>query len=254
VVTVDSIDGIDADSGDAALPHSRTHVLPHSQSAAYVIYTSGSTGRPKGVGVPHRGLANLAVALERAYGDAPGERVLQAARMGFDASIFEMAVALPAGRALHVAGTRLCAYNVRSRRSWQLAATALERAALRDARWSALAIEAAAVRAQANELVTTLTRVAESQAGKREASKGGPPIEQLANALTNESKTFEKDLAAKLGPEEAKRLANAPELCSDRHMLRAGDPDASPAPRSGESASRTSAPGLLAAGGRDRVP
>ncbi len=73
-------------------------------SLAYVIHTSGSTGRPKGVMVPHRGLANLAVALERAYGDAPGERVLQAARMGFDASIFEMVVALPAGRALHVAG------------------------------------------------------------------------------------------------------------------------------------------------------
>ena len=73
-------------------------------SLAYVIHTSGSTGRPKGVMIPHRGLANLAAALERAYGDAPGERVLQAARMGFDASIFEMAVALPAGRALHVAG------------------------------------------------------------------------------------------------------------------------------------------------------
>jgi hypothetical protein len=86
-------------------------------------------------------------------------------------------------------------------------------------------IQNAARKTNADEAKAALTRVAESQAGKREAPKGGPPIEQLAQALTNESKTFEKDLAAKLGPEEAKRLANAPELCADRHMLRAGDPD-----------------------------
>jgi amino acid adenylation domain-containing protein/non-ribosomal peptide synthase protein (TIGR01720 family) len=73
-------------------------------SLAYVFHTSGSTGRPKGVMISHRGLAGLAASLERAYGDAPGERVLQAARMGFDASIFEMAVALPSGRELHIAG------------------------------------------------------------------------------------------------------------------------------------------------------
>jgi amino acid adenylation domain-containing protein/non-ribosomal peptide synthase protein (TIGR01720 family) len=71
---------------------------------AYVFYTSGSTGRPKGVMISHRGLANLAMALRPALGDAPGERVLQAAGMGFDASVYEMAVALPAGRALHIAG------------------------------------------------------------------------------------------------------------------------------------------------------
>jgi hypothetical protein len=86
-------------------------------------------------------------------------------------------------------------------------------------------IQNSARKTSPEEAKAALTRVAESQAGKREAAKGGPPLEQLAQALTNESKTFEKDLAAKLGPEEAKRLANAPELCADRHMLRAGDPD-----------------------------
>lgn len=75
-----------------------------------------------------------------------------------------------------------------------------------------------------------LSRVAEVQAGKREAPKSVgemPPVEQLALLLTKESKTFEDDLAQKLGPEDAKRLASAPELCSDRHMLRSGDVDPS---------------------------
>ncbi|HYG65160.1 MAG TPA: amino acid adenylation domain-containing protein [Thermoanaerobaculia bacterium] len=72
-------------------------------SLAYVFYTSGSTGRPKGVMIPHRGLVNLAVAVRRAFGEAPGERVLQVTAPGFDASVLEMAMALPAGRALHVA-------------------------------------------------------------------------------------------------------------------------------------------------------
>lgn len=70
----------------------------------------------------------------------------------------------------------------------------------------------------------SLTRAAEVQAGKRQAPSGDvAPLEQLAGALANESKAFERDLAARLGPEEAKRLANAPELCSDRRTLRASD-------------------------------
>ncbi|HVJ94083.1 MAG TPA: hypothetical protein VM580_30045 [Labilithrix sp.] len=71
-----------------------------------------------------------------------------------------------------------------------------------------------------------LSRVAEIQAGKRAAPKPGgdtSPVEQLALLLTNESKAFEDDLAQKLGPEDAKRLASAPELCADRHMLRSGE-------------------------------
>lgn len=81
-----------------------------------------------------------------------------------------------------------------------------------------------------------LSRVAEVQAGKREAPKPGsdvPAVEQLALLLTKESKTFEDDLAQKLGPEDAKRLASAPELCSDRHVLRSGDFDASAGGRRG---------------------
>jgi hypothetical protein len=72
-----------------------------------------------------------------------------------------------------------------------------------------------------------LSRVAEVQAGKRVAppERDLPPIEQLALALTKESSRFEDDLAQKLGPDEAKRIASAPEMCAERTMLRAGEID-----------------------------
>jgi hypothetical protein len=69
-------------------------------------------------------------------------------------------------------------------------------------------------------------RVAEANAGKREAAKPGastPAIEQLLTVLTKEPQTFEADLAKKVGPEEAKRLAWAPEMCADRRNFRAAE-------------------------------
>jgi amino acid adenylation domain-containing protein/non-ribosomal peptide synthase protein (TIGR01720 family) len=98
VVSLDSIDG--ADPADAALPHSRTHALPHSSSAAYVIYTSGSTGLPKGVIVPHGALANLAAGIAQRYGLAADDRVLQFASPGFDVSLEEIFPTWAAGGAV----------------------------------------------------------------------------------------------------------------------------------------------------------
>jgi amino acid adenylation domain-containing protein len=76
-----------------------------ADNLAYVIYTSGSTGTPKGVLVEHRGLCNVAEAQARAFGVAPSGRVLQFSSLSFDASAFEMVMALPVGATLCL-GTR----------------------------------------------------------------------------------------------------------------------------------------------------
>jgi amino acid adenylation domain-containing protein len=61
---------------------------------AYIIYTSGSTGKPKGVLSEHRGLSKVSEAQHQIFQVRPGDRVLQFASMSFDASIFEIVMAL----------------------------------------------------------------------------------------------------------------------------------------------------------------
>ncbi|MFO0760428.1 MAG: amino acid adenylation domain-containing protein [Byssovorax sp.] len=71
--------------------------------AAYVIYTSGSTGLPKGVVVEHKGFANLAEVHRRSFGAGPGQRVLQLSSINFDASVWELCMALFTGGTLVLA-------------------------------------------------------------------------------------------------------------------------------------------------------
>ena len=71
---------------------------PHSP--AYVIYTSGSTGRPKGVVVTHAGIPALANVMVERLGSTSGSRVLQFARLSFDASLWEVVMALTTGGTL----------------------------------------------------------------------------------------------------------------------------------------------------------
>ena len=84
----------------ARLPATAPAVAVHPDHPAYVVYTSGSSGRPKGVVVPHRGLASLAHAQRTRLGVGPDSRVLQLASPGFDASVWELLMALACGATL----------------------------------------------------------------------------------------------------------------------------------------------------------
>ncbi|MEU7876584.1 amino acid adenylation domain-containing protein, partial [Dactylosporangium sp. NPDC049140] len=72
---------------------------------AYVLFTSGSTGRPKGVQVTHRGLVCLLAGQRVVFGgEVPPLAVLLFASFGFDASVWDVCLALGFGGRLVIAG------------------------------------------------------------------------------------------------------------------------------------------------------
>ncbi|PSN67734.1 hypothetical protein BS50DRAFT_620227 [Corynespora cassiicola Philippines] len=66
---------------------------------AVILYTSGSTGEPKGVLLTHENLKTQISALNNLY-DTKGLRVLQQSSLAFDASLFQILVALTSGGSL----------------------------------------------------------------------------------------------------------------------------------------------------------
>ena len=75
-----------------------------------------------------------------------------------------------------------------------------------------------------DKMQAALVRVGEVNAGKREMPKAGAelePVEALLLGFSAESKAFEADLAASLGPDDAHRIATSRGLCSERGTVRA---------------------------------
>ncbi|HWN42455.1 MAG TPA: amino acid adenylation domain-containing protein, partial [Thermoanaerobaculia bacterium] len=101
-VALESLD-LKGDPGGAPLPE------PDPDRLAYVIYTSGSTGAPKGTDLVHRGLSNTIAHYLRKYLAGSGERMALLASPGFDASVWEVWLALTTGSSLHVAPAEILA-------------------------------------------------------------------------------------------------------------------------------------------------
>jgi amino acid adenylation domain-containing protein len=56
----------------------------------YAMYTSGSTGKPKGVVVPHRGIVNRFLWMDRFFGEAAAAAVLQTTRYVYDSVVWQI--------------------------------------------------------------------------------------------------------------------------------------------------------------------
>jgi len=97
------LDDLELDNLDLAQNHQdnpNSGVQPFH--LANVIYTSGSTGKPKGVMVEHSGLCNLSQAQIQTFGLHSQSHILQFASLSFDASIWEVVMALAAGGTLYL--------------------------------------------------------------------------------------------------------------------------------------------------------
>ncbi|MCX5046742.1 amino acid adenylation domain-containing protein, partial [Aldersonia sp. NBC_00410] len=72
-------------------------------NTAYVLYTSGSTGRPKGVAVTHSAIVNQVAWFAERFDVSDSDVVLWKTPATFDASVWELFVALSVGARLVVA-------------------------------------------------------------------------------------------------------------------------------------------------------
>jgi amino acid adenylation domain-containing protein len=93
-----SIIKINSDFSKNNMTPPKTNIV--SSDPAYMIYTSGSTGKPKGTVVPHIGISNLQSFFLTHFHISDQDKVLQFSNIGFDASIWEVSMALLTGATL----------------------------------------------------------------------------------------------------------------------------------------------------------
>ncbi|MCL1936228.1 MAG: amino acid adenylation domain-containing protein [Defluviitaleaceae bacterium] len=77
------------------------------EDLAYIIYTSGTTGKPKGVMVEHRNVVSLNNYFKNDYEITEEDNILQFANYVFDASVWEMTMALYNGATLIIPTTNI---------------------------------------------------------------------------------------------------------------------------------------------------
>ncbi|MFC9552147.1 amino acid adenylation domain-containing protein [Rhodococcus sp. NPDC056960] len=88
---------------DGYSPEPLSGIALAPQHPAYVIYTSGSTGRPKGVVVPHAGIVNRLLWVQRFRPITASDNVFQKTPSSFDVSVLEFFGPLLAGATLVLA-------------------------------------------------------------------------------------------------------------------------------------------------------
>lgn len=94
--------GHESPASDASVTNSPVNNLVGPTNLAYVIYTSGSTGQPKGAQLRHRGICNLVCWQQKTFEIVPSSRVLQFSPISFDASVWEIFMALANGAGLYL--------------------------------------------------------------------------------------------------------------------------------------------------------
>lgn len=100
VATILDVSALEAESGASQPVPPPAADLPGS--LAYVMYTSGSSGQPKGTGVTRCGLRTIVAMAADVLGLTAQDRILRFASASFDASVWELVMALGVGAAVHV--------------------------------------------------------------------------------------------------------------------------------------------------------